>query len=453
MSEIAGSVLLVDDEINTLKVLSAILKDNGYDVVTARTAEEGLDRISRSQFDAIVSDYRLPGIDGLMFLSELRKKNPDVPVIMLTAFGTIEMAVEAMKTGAFNYISKPVNPDELLTVIREAVAKHRLLLENISLKSQLKDRYNFKNIIGKSAAMQEIFSLIETVARSSSNVLITGESGTGKELVARAVHFESPRANEPFVPIDCTALPEQLLESELFGHEKGAFTGAHERKAGQIEHADGGTVFLDEVGELPLTVQKKFLRFLQEREFLRVGGSSRVKVDVRIIAATNRDLDKEIKVGNFREDLFFRLNVVRIAVPPLHERKDDIPVLAAHFLAKYAAANSKAISFIDSDVIEAFLKYDWPGNVRELENAVERAVVLCPSGTITMPFLPRVIRDLRTERQDRGDGLNLVETEKRLLMRALEKTAWNQTRAAEVLGISRKQLRTKMKHHGLLPEE
>jgi len=453
MSGIAGSVLLVDDEINTLKVLSAILKDNGYEVATARTAEEGLDRSSRGVFDVVITDYRLPGIDGLMFLSELRKKSPGIPVVMLTAFGTIEMAVEAMKTGAFNYISKPVNPDELLTVTREAVSKHRLLVENISLKSQLKDRYNFKNIIGKSDVMQEVFNLIETVAKSSSNVLITGESGTGKELVARAVHYESPRADKPFIPIDCTALPEHLLESELFGHEKGAFTGAHERKAGQIEYANGGTIFLDEVGDLPLSVQKKFLRFIQEREFLRVGGSSRVKVDVRIIAATNRDLDTEIKSGNFREDLFFRLNVVRLTVPPLRERKDDIPVLAAHFLAKYAAANAKVITFIDSDVIEAFMRYDWPGNVRELENAVERAVVLCPSGTITMPFLPRAIRELRVTRTDGGEELNLVETEKRLLLRALEKTAWNQTRAAEVLGISRKQLRTKMKHHGLLPEE
>jgi DNA-binding NtrC family response regulator len=453
MNGITGSILLVDDEINTLKVLSAILKDNGYDVATARTAEEGLDRSTREVFDVVITDYRLPGIDGLMFLSELRKKSPGVPVVMLTAFGTIEMAVEAMKTGAFNYISKPVNPDELLTVTREAVSKHRLLVENISLKSQLKDRYNFKTIIGKSDVMQEVFNLIETVARSNSSVLITGESGTGKELVARAVHYESPRSDKPFIPIDCTAISEQLLESELFGHEKGAFTGAYERKSGQIEYANGGTIFLDEVGELPLSVQKKFLRFLQEREFLRVGGSSRVKVDVRIIAATNLDLDAEIQRGNFREDLFFRLNVVRISVPPLRGRKDDIPILAAHFLAKYAAANTKVITSIDSDVIEALLRYDWPGNVRELENAIERAVVLCPSGTITMPFLPRAIRELRVTRTDSGEELNLVETEKRLLLRALEKTAWNQTRAADVLGISRKQLRTKMKHHGLLPEE
>ncbi|HMK55077.1 MAG TPA: sigma-54 dependent transcriptional regulator [Dissulfurispiraceae bacterium] len=453
MTATAGRILLVDDEINTLKVLSAILKDSGYDVATARTAEEGLDKASKGPFDAAITDYRLPGINGLMLLQELRKKQPDIPVVMLTAFGSIEMAVEAMKIGAFNYISKPVNPDELLTVMREAVAKHSLLMENISLKLQLKDRYNFKNIIGKSDIMRELFSLIETVAASSSNVLITGESGTGKELVAKAIHYESPRSDKPFMPIDCTSLPEQLLESELFGHERGAFTGAHERKAGQIEYADGGTVFLDEVGELPLSVQKKFLRFLQEREFLRVGGSNRIKVDVRIISATNRNLDQEVRKGNFREDLFFRLNVIRIHVPPLRERKEDIPMLAAHFLSKCASANAKTISSIDSDVIEAFLGYDWPGNVRELENTIERAVVLCPSPTITIPFLPRAIRDIKAARAGFGEGLNLIETEKRLIMRALEKTSWNQTKASEALGISRKQLRTKMKHHGLLPEE
>jgi len=453
MKETTGSILLVDDEINTLKVLSAILKKNGYEVATARTAEEALDRSSKSSFDAVVTDYRLPGMDGLRFISVLRTNMPDVPVVMLTAFGTIENAVEAMKKGAFSYISKPVNPDELLTVMREAITKRRLIAENISLKSQLKERYNYRNIIGKSGPMQDIYTLIETVARSSSNILVIGESGTGKELVARAIHYESPRADRPFVPLDCASIPEQLIESEIFGHEKGAFTGAHERKPGQIELADSGTIFLDEVGELPIAVQKKFLRFLQEREFLRVGGSSRIKVDVRIIAATNRDIEAEVKRGNFREDLFFRLNVVRLTIPPLRDRKDDIPMLAAHFLSKYAAANSKAITSIEGEVIEAFLRYGWPGNVRELENAVERAVVLCPANTITMPYLPRAIRDLQAPLSTGSDGLNLADTEKRLLMRALEKTSWNQTKAAEVLGISRKQLRTKMKNHGLLPEE
>jgi DNA-binding NtrC family response regulator len=453
MKETAGSILLVDDEINTLRVLAAILRKNGYEVTTARTAEEAFDKASKLSFDTIITDYRLPGMDGLKFISTLRTEIPDIPVVMLTAFGTIEHAVEAMKKGAFNYIPKPVNPDELLTVIKEAVAKRRLLVENISLKSQLRERYSFKNIIGKSEKMRDIYTLIETVGKSSSNILVIGESGTGKELVARAIHYESSRADKPFVPIDCASIPEQLIESELFGHEKGAFTGAHERKSGQIELADGGTIFFDEIGELPVVIQKKFLRFLQERELLRVGGSKRIKIDVRIIAATNRDLEAEIKKGNFREDLFFRLNVVKLWLPPLRDRKDDIPILAVHFLNKYALANAKAVTTIDNEVIEAFIRYNWPGNVRELENAIERAVVLCPASNITLPYLPRAIRDMHAPLIATGDELNLIETERRLLLRALEKSSWNQTKTAEILGISRKQLRTKMKHHGLLPEE
>jgi len=301
--------------------------------------------------------------------------------------------------------------------------------------------------------MQEVFSLVETVARSNSNVLIQGESGTGKELIARAIHRASGRADRRFVPIDCTALSEQLLESELFGHEKGSFTGAIERKIGQIESANNGTVFLDEVGELTLPIQKKLLRFLQEREFLRVGGTTHIKVDVRILAATNRILEDEIRKGAFREDLFFRLNVVRITMPPLRERRDDIPLLAMHFLEKYTALNSKQIFSFDSDAIETLVAHNWPGNVRELENAVERAVVLCPAATISPAYFPRSIRSLSSASASAGNALNLLETERNLLQRALEKTDWNQTRAADVLGISRKQLRTKMKHHGFLPDE
>ncbi|HMK44819.1 MAG TPA: sigma-54 dependent transcriptional regulator [Dissulfurispiraceae bacterium] len=453
MSDQTGTILLVDDELNTLRVLSAILRKAGYSVSTARTAEEALDRAARTAFDVIVSDYRLPGMDGVALLTALHENNPSLPFVMLTAFGTIEKAVDAIKKGAFNYLAKPVNPEDLLTLIREAAAKSRLLKENRLLKAELRERNSFKNIIGKSIRMQEIFDLVETVARSSSSILIQGESGTGKELVARAIHFESARAAKPFLPIDCTALSEQLLESELFGHEKGAFTGAVERKIGRIELADGGTVFLDEVGELPLSLQKKFLRFLQEREFLRVGGTSGIKVDVRIIAATNRDLDAEIRKGSFREDLFFRLNVVRLLLPPLRERKEDIPLLAMTFLVKFAAVNGKQITAIEPDVVDAFMAHEWPGNVRELENAVERAVVLCPSGTIGLQFLPRSLRELSGRSQVRGDELNLMETERRLLLRVLEKSAWNQTRAAEMLGITRKQLRTKMKNHNLLPSE
>ncbi|HSW64019.1 MAG TPA: sigma-54 dependent transcriptional regulator [Dissulfurispiraceae bacterium] len=453
MSEQKGSILLVDDELNTLRVLSAILRSAGYTVVTARTAEEALDRTGKIEIDTVVTDFRLPGMDGGGLFDALHSAFPDIPVVMVTAYGTIGKAVDAMKKGAFSYIAKPVNPDELLTIIREAVAKRRLVQENLSLKSQLRERSSFKNIVGKSRTMQDVFALVETVACSNSTVLIQGESGTGKELIAKAIHYESPRSENSFVPIDCTTLSEQLLESELFGHEKGSFTGAIERKIGQLEHADGGTVFLDEIGELPLPIQKKFLRFLQEREFLRVGGNKHIKVDVRILAATNRDLEEDVGEGSFREDLFFRLNVVRITVPPLRDRREDIPLLAMHFLAKYAAANDKQILSFDSDAMDALQAYHWPGNVRELENAVERAVVLCPAATISTAYFPRSLRRLPAVCSPSGEGLNLLETERQLLLRALEKTDWNQTKAAEVLGISRKQLRTKMKHHGFLPED
>lgn len=447
-----GKILLVDDEINTLKVLSAILKKNDYDVFTARTAEEALDKIFKLQLDAVITDYKLPGMSGTELLDMLKEKRCLVPVIMLTAYGTIEKAVDAMRKGAFNYLTKPINPDELLTITREAAEKHQLLVENITLKSQLKERHSHKNIIGKSHLMQEIFNLIETVSKSNSNILITGESGTGKELVAKAIHYSSLRANGPFIPIDCAALPEELLESELFGHEKGSFTGAYEQKVGQLELANGGTVFLDEIGELSLNIQKKFLRFLQEREILRIGGKNRIKIDVRIIAATNRDLEEEIKKGTFREDLYYRLNVVTIHIPPLRDRKEDIPLLSRHFLDRFSSANNKIITGIDSDVMRAFMEYDWPGNVRELENFIERAVVLCPTETITTNYMPKVIRELHTENNGRKDELNLLETEKMLILKALQKTNWNQTRAAQILGLSRKQLRTKIKNHGLSPE-
>lgn len=452
MNNNKGKILLVDDEINTLKVLSAILKKNDYDVYTARSAEEALDKISKLQPDAVITDYKLPGMTGTELLNMLKEKDCRIPVIMLTAYGTIEKAVDAMRKGAFNYLTKPVNPDEFLTVTKGAVEKHHLLIENIILKLQLKERHSYKNIIGKSHVMQDLFNLIETVSKSNSNILITGESGTGKELVAKAIHYESSRAEYPFIPIDCAALPEELLASELFGHEKGAFTGAYEQKTGQIELANGGTVFLDEIGELSPNIQKKFLRFLQERDILRVGGKHRIKVDVRIIAATNRDLESDVKKGAFREDLFYRLNVVIIQIPPLRERKEDIPLLAAYFLNKFNKANNKAITTFESDAMRAFMEYDWTGNVRELQNVIERAVVLCPVDTITMQYLPRAIREVHCGDILAVEGFSLMGTERKLILGALEKTSWNQTKSAEMLGISRKQLRTKMKYHGLLPE-
>ncbi len=443
-------IVLIDDEPNTLKVLSAILKKKGYEVTTFSSAEAALQDDTTSGADTIIVDYKLPGMSGIDFIERFKSKKPSPPVIMLTAFGTIEKAVEAMRKGAFNYLTKPVNPDELITVVREALEKQSLVMENIYLRSQLREATSFQNIIGKCHKMQELFALISTVARSNSNVLITGESGTGKELVAKAIHYESPRANRSFIPIDCAALPEEIIESELFGHEKGSFTGAYDRKTGQIELANEGTLFLDEISELPLNLQKKFLRFLQEKEIMRVGGNKRIKVDVRIIAATNRDLNEEVSKGNFREDLFYRLNVVTLRLPPLRERKEDIPLLAKHFLKRFNLINNRVISAFDREVIEAFMEYDWRGNVRELENAVERAVVLCPADTISLRYLPKPIRDITTNNLKPMQPHTLLETEHRLILDALNRTSFNQTKAAEILGITRKQLRTKMKNHGLM---
>ncbi len=444
-------IVLIDDEPNSLKVLSAILKKKGYEVLTFSRAEDALNDPNTASSDAIIVDYKMPGMSGIDFIEAMKGHRNIPPIVMLTAYGTIEKAVEAMRKGAFNYLTKPVNPDELITVVREALEKRALMLENIALKAQLKEIHSFQNLIGKSHKMQELFGLIATVAKSNSNVLITGESGTGKELVAKAIHYESPRVNKPFIPIDCAALPEEIFESELFGHEKGSFTGAYDRKIGQIELADGGTAFLDEISELPLNLQKKFLRFLQEKEILRVGGNKRIKVDVRIVAATNRDLHEEVQKGNFREDLYYRLNVVTLRLPPLRERREDIPLLTDHFLKRFSEANNKVISGLERDVLEAFMEYPWHGNVRELENAIERAVVLCPTETISLRYLPKPIRELVENRVNITPGAGgLLETERRLIVDALNKTGHNQTKAAEILGITRKQLRTKMKNHGLM---
>lgn len=445
-----ATILIIDDEINTLKVLSAILSKKGYEVITSRSAEDALLRLNTTSVDTIIVDYKLPNMSGIDFVEIVKKDSDSPPIILLTAFGSIEKAVAAMKMGAFNYLTKPVNTDELLTVIREAIDKQRLVEENKALKSLIKEKYNFQNIIGKSHVMQELFGMISVVAKSNSNVLISGESGTGKELVAKAIHYQSDRVDKPFIPIDCAALPSELIESELFGHEKGSFTGAYEKKIGQIELADGGTVFLDEISELSLGLQKKFLRFLQEKDIMRVGGNKRINVDVRVVAATNKNLQDEVNNGNFREDLFYRLNVVVLKIPPLRERKDDIPLLVEHFLNKFNITNKKNIISVDADVMKALMEYNWKGNVRELENAIERAVVLCPSGSISIRYLPGAIRDIVENNPQKPHGLNLLETERILIVKVLEQTSYNQTKAAEILGISRKQLRTKMKHHGLL---
>jgi DNA-binding NtrC family response regulator len=447
-----ANILVVDDERNILRIVATTLKAEQYDVATAQSAEEAAEKFSQGGFDLVITDLKLPGMSGLDLLERIRAERPDVPVLMITAFGTIETAVNAMKRGAFNYLTKPVNPDELLTVVREALEKYALKRENRSLRSELKQTYAFGNIIGKCAAMNDVFDTVCMVSRTQSSILLIGESGTGKELIARAIHYASERAERPFITIDCATIPSELMESELFGHEKGAFTGAQERKTGLLEQANLGTVFLDEIGELDLQLQKKLLRFLQEREILRVGGGSRIKLNVRIVAATNKDLEQEVREKRFREDLYYRLNVVTIMLPPLRERKDDIPLLAGHFLEKVNRIEGKLNTGFEERAMEAMLAYDWPGNVRELENAVERAAILCPGLTIGVKQLPTKIAALTRGEREPFDEMNLLDTEKRLVIRALTNTSWNQSRAAEVLGITRKQLRTKMKNFGLLPQ-
>lgn len=445
-----NKILLVDDEKNILRLVSATLREKGYEVETAQLFEEAVEKFGRDSYNLVLTDLKLPGKSGIELLDYIKSREPEVPVIMMTAFGTIENAVEAMKKGAFNYLTKPVNPDELLTVSHEAMEKFALRKENISLKAALKQKHIFSNIIGRSQKMQEIFDVIRLVSNTQSNVLIVGESGTGKELVARAVHYNSGRAGKPFVTIDCASIPAEIMESELFGHAKGAFTGAHEKKTGLLELANDGSIFLDEIGDLDLNLQKKMLRFIQEREVLPVGGVKRVKLDVRIIAATNKDLEMEVKEKRFREDLYYRLNVVMIRMPSLRERQEDIPLLASHFLERLNQIEGKLITGFEDDFMECLLKYDWPGNVRELENVLERAYVLCPSVTISSKYLPAGLGELARKTEAPHDEMNLLEIEKKLIIEALNRTSWNQSKSAEVLGITRKQLRTKMQKHKLL---
>ena len=447
-------ILLVDDEKNILKVMSASLKKEGYDVETARSGEEAIGKIGNNRYNLVITDYKLQRINGLDLLQELKSKDPELPIIILTAYGTIEKAVEAMKKGAYNYLTKPINLEELNIVVSDAIERYALIEENKALRQRLLDKYGFDNIIGKSPALEEVFKMIRMVSQSNANILIIGESGTGKELVAKAIHFGSERKDFSFVPVDCAAIPEGLLENEIFGHEKGAYTGAYDKKIGLIEQAHRGTLFLDEVGELSLNLQKKLLRILQEREFQRLGGKERVKVNIRIIAATNRDLEQDVKEGRFREDLFYRLNVVSIPIPPLRDRIDDIPLLAEYFLRKYNEENKKDIRTFDPEVVKLFMNYGWRGNVRELENVVERAVVLCNFEKIILDNIPPNIVDSAGDNRHiltlSPDSMSLLEVERKIIQKTLNDVNWNQTRASVILGISRKQLRTKMKNLGLM---
>jgi len=452
------TILIVDDEPNYRLILSELLKDEGYEVFTAESGESAMKVIRETDLDLVITDMLMPGISGMELLTEVKIFDPDLPVIMITAFGEVEKAVAAMQAGAFNYLTKPFNNDELLVSIKKAMDHYSLVRENVRLKGEVTTLYNFSNMIAKDEKMQQVFSLIQKVAPTTASVLITGESGTGKELVARAIHFNSPRREEPLISLNCAGLPEHLLESELFGHEKGAFTGAVALRKGRFELADGGTIFLDEIGEMPLNLQAKLLRVLQEKTFERLGGSKTLQVDVRIVAATNKDLKEEVNQGAFREDLYYRLNVLNLHLPPLRERADDIPLLVDHFLAKFAKRLNRPDLSISSAALRYLTRQPWEGNVRELENCIERAAILCNNDTIELSDVqfdrepaPSHLPAGRFSIDHLPAGHRLPEyldaIEKNLIQQALVESHNIQAHAAEKLGITKSLLQYKLKKH------
>ncbi len=404
-----NSILIVDDERNYLLVLEALLSEEGYQVITAEDARKGLELLHENDLDVVITDMKMPGMDGLELMERVRLLQPDLPVILMTAFGSVEKAVEAMRKGAFDYILKPFKNEELKLTISKAIDHYHLIKQNRLFARELQGKYHFGNIIGKSQQMQRIFDLVEKVAPTKANVLITGDSGTGKELIARAIHYNSPRKDQPFISINCGALPETLLESELFGHERGAFSGAISQRKGRFELAHEGTLFLDEISEMSPPLQVKLLRVLQEMEFERVGGSQTIKVDVRIVAASNRNLKEEAESGGFRSDLYYRLNVVHVYLPPLCERPDDLALLVNHFLGKYAKENDQGLIAISPGAMERILDYHWPGNVRELENVIERAIILSDRHEIQIKDLPPELRDFHAKPEASPDERKLPD--------------------------------------------
>jgi len=451
-------ILIIEDEANMRHMLEVLLGKSGYEVKTATDGQEGLDAIERERFHFILCDIKMPRMDGMAFLKSAKEKLIDTTVIMMSAYGTVDTAIEAMKLGAYDYISKPFKTDEVLLTLKKAEERERLKSENLRLKDQIQrieKIYNFSNIIAKSKEMQSIFDLIKKVADYKTTVLITGESGTGKELIARAIHFNGSRHNNALISINCGGIPETLLESELFGYKKGAFTDAWRDKTGRFEEAHNGTIFLDEIGELPLSLQVKLLRVLQEEEITPLGSTGIKKVDVRVIAATAKDLAEEIKKGQFREDLYYRINVVNIFLPPLRERVEDIPLLTENFVSLFNTKLKKNITGISSKVMEQFMTYPWPGNVRELENVIERAILLAPGNTLEMSDLPPILKpDLSPTSALTPEGISSIKeasriVEKELIERALSKTGGNRTKSAKILEISRPILISKIKEYQL----
>jgi DNA-binding NtrC family response regulator len=447
------TILVVDDENEALVLMKELFEQNGYKTLTANDGEIALQMVEDEQPDIIVSDIVMPNMDGMTLLKKVKETNPDIAVIMVTANGAIENAVDAMKMGAKDYILKPFRLNEVLTKVQNLARLRMLEIENQTLRKEVRKKYNFDKIIGKTPIMTELFQRVEAVAPTPSTVLIRGENGTGKELIAHAIHYNSTRVKGPLVKVNCGVLSEGVLESELFGHVKGAFTGAHRDKMGRFEMAHGGTIFLDEIGDISLNMQVKLLRVIQEKEFERVGGNETIKVDVRIIAATNRNLEEAIAEKKFREDLYYRLNVIPIVVPPLRERKDDIPLLVDHFIKKFNTDFNKSIQGVDEEALQALMAYDWPGNIRELENVLERAIVLSRSDVLTVKDFPETIGVQKYRNNHfsyvEGQQLNdLVEQfEKNIIEQALEKFNGNKLRTAEKLGIHRSTFMSKLKKY------
>ena len=439
-------ILVVDDEAIIRESLRDWLADAGYEVFTAENGSKALELIEKERLGIVIADLVMPGMDGIELMKKAKEIQPSIEVIIITAYASIPTAIAAMKEGAYDYIEKPFCPERAELLIQKLAEHRKIVEENLSLRQRLEERHHFESIITKSSKMQRVIELIKVVAKSNATVLITGESGTGKELVARAVHSHSPRMGRPFVAVSCGALPESLLESELFGHEKGSFTGAYAQKKGKFEFANRGTLFLDEVGEMSGNIQVHLLRVLEEKEFTRVGGNEPIKVDVRVISATNKDLKRAIANGEFREDLYYRLNVVTIELPPLRERKEDIPVLAQHFLNKFALENDKEVTGFSPEATKSLLDYDWPGNVRELENAVERGVILAKGSLVTVADLPQESASLA---RSVPIGRALREVERNHILSVLNGTGGNYSEAARVLGITRMTLYNKAREYSL----
>jgi len=447
------TILIVDDDDAHRKMLAAVLSTEGYRIQEADDGDTACRLVEKNRLDLVLMDLRMKRMDGDVAQKKMAGINPDLPVVIMTAYGSVRSAVEALKSGADNYLTKPIDIDELKILVKKTLQQRQLKDENRDLKEQLGKRFDLGNIIGNSPSMRAMIETLMLVAPSEATVLIQGESGTGKELVASALHHNSPRKSNPFIKVNCAALPETLLESELFGHEKGAFTGAAGPRKGRFERADRGTLFLDEIGEMAPATQAKILRVLQEREFEPVGGSRSIRVDARILSATNRNLEEEIAANRFREDLYYRLNVVTITVPPLRERLPDIPLLAEHFLDRYAAKNHRTFKGIVPQAMDLLIRYSWPGNVRELENVIERAVIMASGDRIETEHLPNAINDQERSSTGRSpvlpSGRSLKEVEKEMILQTLDDKGGNRTKTAKILGISRRTLQLKLKEYGI----